>query len=346
MRNVASRSDDSEEFVRKGSLSVVVQGGLFRTNLVETARNCRHWRTLFPESELILSLSISDVIRDPRPGVQSELDLTTSCLDDGEARRAAEVLQQCCDTILLSPGDLPLPAFKDDSGPNNFNLQLAAAQAGLSQARGDYVLRTRSDLVFNDSRFISQHLADRDLPRGACGVFEERVMISWLFTLNPFTIERMPFHFSDWFNFGRLEDVRRLWDVPPMTLADATRFRGLDHASGSNRRERQFYSRLGIEQHLHFSFFQRIFPTLSLSSHNDTSSIAASLAILADNFTLCDLDAAGMFFEKYRQDAASPEKRFHCLTREDWLRLVHERSTPPEIVLEASIMAARLAGFL
>ena len=329
-----------------GALSIVIQGGLFRDNLVETARNCRHWRNLFSRAAIILSVSVADVLASTGPGLLDGLQLTAAHEHDGIARAALATLQDSCDQIVLSPGDLPLPPFKDDSGQNNFNLQLAAAKAGLTQARSKYVLRVRSDLIFPDCRFLHRHLQDRDLPRGASSVFEERVLISWLFTLNPFTVERMPFHFSDWFNFGRLSDVRRLWTVAPMTLSDAVFYRGAEHSTSSNRRERQFYSRLGVEQHLHFGFFQRVFPDLQLSHHNDSSSAAASMSILADNFTLCDVLDSGIIFDKYRQDALSVEKQFHCVTRQDWLRLVQDRSAPPEVVLGAAVEAARTAGFL
>ena len=329
-----------------GALSIVLQGGLSRDNLIETARNCRHWRDVFPRAEIILSVSVSDVLASGRPGVVEDLRLAAAYEHDGLAQAASTALHDCCDRVVLSPGNLPLPPFKDDSGPNNFNLQLAAAKAGLAQARSKYVLRVRSDLIFPDRRFLHQHLQDRDLPRGASSVFEERVLISWLFTLNPFTVERMPFHFSDWFNFGLLSDVRRLWTVAPMPLSDAVFYSSAEHNASSNRRERQFYSRLGIEQHLYFSFFRRVFPDIQLPRHNDPSSAAASMSILADNFTLCDVLASGVFFDKYRQDALSVEKQFHCVTREDWLRLVQDRSAPPEAALDASVEAARAAGFL
>ena len=335
-----------ENLDQRGFLSIVVQGGLLPGNLVETARNCQHWRAIFPQAEIILSISVADVLAETEPGVLEAPQLAPLLRFDGLANAAFTTLRKSCDRLVLSTGDLPLPPFKDDSGLNNYNLQLAAAKAGLAEASGEYVLRTRSDLIFADRRFVEQHLNEYDLPRGSTAVFEERVAISWLFTLNPFTIERMPFHFSDWFNFGRLTDVTRLWGGSPMTLADAVFYKGKPHPLGSNRRERQFMSRLGIEQHLHFGFFSKFFPDLHLSSHNDSRSAAASLAILADNFTLCDVAAAGMLFEKYGQDVESPEKQFHCLTEEDWRRLVDARSTPPEEVLGNKIDVALAAGFL
>ena len=329
-----------------GMLSIIVQGGLFRDNLIETARNCRHWRMMFPQAALTLSVSVSDVLASQHPGVVNDLQLAAAYSSDGLAHTALATLRNSCDQVVLSPGDLPLPPFKDDSGANNFNLQLAAAKAGLAQARSEYVLRVRSDLIFPDRRFLDQYFQDRDLPRGPSAVFDERILISSLFTLNPFTIERMPFHFSDWFNFGRLNDVQRLWSGHPISLRDAIYYRGMEYSNGSNKRERQFYSRLGVEQHLHFGFFRTVFPKIQLATHNDRSSAAASMSILADNFCLCDATASGMYLEKYRQDALSAEKQFHCVMREAWRRLVQERSAPPETVLGASVEAARAAGFL
>ena len=47
---------------RPGALSVVIQGPLFQGNMVETANNCRHWREVFPAAQIILSVSVTDVV--------------------------------------------------------------------------------------------------------------------------------------------------------------------------------------------------------------------------------------------------------------------------------------------
>lgn len=325
-----------------GALSIVVQGALFQGNLVETANHCRHWRQLFPNAEIILALSLTDVVQgEVQDGVFTSLRLVPVHRHDGHLQAALGIIQASCDKVALAGHALPLPPIKSDtSKPNNANLQIAAAQRGLGLATGRHVLRMRADMVFMDRGFLDQYEAAGALPRGAAAVFEQRVLISWLYTLNPYTLERMPLHFSDWFHFGLLRDVRRIWQVPPMTLADGMHYRTHPHAPGSNARERLFNTRLAVEQHIIFNCFKADVPGLVLDRHDDRTSVTLAMDLLVDNFTICDLVAARCIFDKYSGEFTDHAKRFHCLTREDWLAMAQARGTDYRATLSHKIAEA------
>ncbi len=326
-----------------GALSIVLQGALFQGNLIETANHCRHWRTLFPQAEIILSLSLSDVMfGDVQGGVFQTMRLVPTLRHDGHLLSALAVIQANCDKVALAEPALPLPPIKSDTPKlNNANLQIAAAQRGLALATGRHVMRVRSDLLFLDRSFLKQYAASAALPRGGAAVFRQRVLISWLYTLNPYTLERMPLHFSDWFHFGLLEDVRRIWDVPPMTLADAMHYRVHPHAPGSNALERLFNVRLGVEQHILYHCFKPSFPALVLDRHNDRTSVKLAMDILVDNFAVCDLVAAACVFNKYSGEFTDHRKRHHCVTREDWLAMARAPGADHEATLSRKIAAAQ-----
>ena len=317
-----------EDIDAPGMLSIVVQGALFQGNLIETANHCRHWRQLFPQAEITLSLSLSDVVFGAvQDGAFQTLRLVPALRHDGHLLAALGIIQASCDKVALADHALPLPPIKVDTPKlNNANLQIAAAQRGLGLAGGRYVLRVRSDLLFLDRDFLAQHREAAGLRRSVATTFTQRVLISPLYTLNPYTLERMPLHFSDWFHFGLLEDVRRIWDVPPMTLADAMHYRTHPHAPGSNARERLFNTRLGVEQHILYHCFKRSFPALVLDHHNDRTSIKLAMDILLDNFAIADLTRARCVFNKYSGEFTDHAKRFHCLTREDWLAMAQART--------------------
>ena len=331
-----------EDINAPGLLSIVVQGALFQGNLIETANHCRHWRQLFPRAEIILSLSLSDVVFGAvRDGVFQTLRLVPALRHDGHLLAALGIIQASCDKVALADHALPLPPIKVDTPKlNNANLQIAAAQRGLGLATGRYVMRVRSDLLFLDRGFLSQHRESAAPPRGVAATFRQRVLISPLYTLNPYTLERMPLHFSDWFHFGLLADVRRIWDVPPMTLADAMHYRTHPHAPGSNARERLFNTRLGVEQHILYHCFKPSFPTLALDHHNDRTSLRLAMDILLDNFAIADLTRARCVFNKYSGEFTDHTKRFHCLTREDWLAMARARTTPYQDTLAYKITEA------
>lgn len=311
---------DFTDWDAPGRLSIVVQGGIFRGNLVEIANHLGHWRRMFAHAEIILSISITDVlVFAKRDTLADEMELVPALAHDGHLQQAVTEIVQICDHVALASPALPLPPIKRDSPKvNNTNLLISAARCGLAMARGEYVLRVRSDLVFTNRNFLKQYAAAGRLPRSADSLFSERVLISWLYTLNPYTIERFPFHFSDWFNFGRLEDVRRLWDAPPVTLADAIHFKVNAPPSEANPAERLLNIRLAAEQHIAFACYAKARPSLSLDYHCDVRSRFASMCVLLDDFAICDLEQTGCYFEKYAEELDNDVRLFHCLTPEDW----------------------------
>lgn len=327
---------------RPGSLSIVVQGGLFQGNLVETANHCRHWRELFPQAEVILAISVTDVIGGRREnGLLADVKLVSKHVEDGHLQFALQIILDSCDKVVLSEAALPLPPIKNDSPKlNNMNLQLAAAKQGLAHTSGAYVLRIRSDMVFLDRSFLQQYIEGCFLARGSVAVFKQRVMISWLYTLNPFTVERMPLHFSDWFHFGLTDDVRQIWSAPSISLRDSMYFRTRKHAPGSNTRERQFNIRLAVEQHIIYHCFKQSRPDLTLEYNNDTTSVDLSLDILVDNFVICDLARAHCVFEKYASEFVDKSKEIHCITRDDWVAMVSARRVDYRTTLAHKIKAA------
>ncbi len=342
MQDVKSRAGETIDWDEPGTLSIVVQGGLFGGNITETALHCRHWRDLFPAAQIVLAISVSDLFAGGvRPGVLVNPPFARAFRDNSHFHSAFGQIQASCDTIILSEGALPLPPIKTiSSASNNANLQIVAAQAGLAAATGRYVLRVRSDLIFSDRAFIDQYLAGVAMPRGKAAVFASRVLISTLYTLNPFTYERMPLHYSDWFHFGLLEDVRQIWAVPRMTYAEATWYKTHKCVPDSTLDERVIVPRRAVEQHILYHCFRKLVPELVLEYHNDRTSIDLTLDLLVDNFVVCDLVAANCVFDKYRMDFDNPAKALHCVTPQDWTAMALCTGTARREILEGKRIAA------
>lgn len=332
----------SIDWNQSGVLSIVVQGALLQTNLVETANHCRHWRELFPVAELILVVSVTDVVSLPESDSSTvgTLSLNAKHRHDGQLQFALDAIVASCNKVAFAPSALPLPPIKSDSSKlNNINFQIEAARHGLTLATGYYVLRIRADMIFMSRGFLDQYAAAEAVLKGTAVVFRQRVMISWLFTLNPYTNERMPLHFSDWFHFGLTTDVRQLWQAPPVTLQDSVYYRTHRHASGSNAAERLFNTRLAVEQHITYACFKPHFPELQLDYHNDQSCTELALNILVDNFAICDIEHAGCIMDKYAGEFTDPAKLTHCITRDDWFAMAAAREVDHRITLMPKIMA-------
>lgn len=306
------------------SLSIVVQGGLSTQNIQSVATNCTHWRTIFPEAEIILSVSSTDGLRlEPAETRIAAITLDPLLAAGSVVVAAARILMATCDAIVAADDALPLPPIKSDSPAlNHANLQIAAARRGLAVATGSHVLRVRSDLVFADDGFIDQWQQLKALPRGEDAILVDRVLVSNLYTLNPYTFERLPFHISDWFHFGRTEDVRLIWEVPPVPFADAVHYTTVAHHPTSNLDERKMLCRLAVEQHIIFEGIGRRLPGLTLDRHNDWTSREAFLSLLCDEFIIADLATARCVFPKYAHDIGNPRKDIHCIGQDDWKAMV------------------------
>jgi hypothetical protein len=306
------------------NFSIVVQGGLGPQNIAAVATNCVHWRTIFPEAEIILSISSVEGLRLELSGDRVVAMTPDPLLAVGSmVLAAARTLMAACDAVVLAGDALPLPPIKSDSSaPNHANLQIAAARRGLEAVTRSHLLRVRCDLIFLDGDFIDQWRRLKSLHRGNAAILGDRVLVSNLYTLNPYTFERLPFHISDWFHFGRTDDVRQIWDVPPVPLADAVHYTTVAHDPTSNLDERKMLCRVAVEQHIIFEGIGRRLPDIRLDRHNDWSSRERFLDLLCDNFVIADLVAARCVFPKYAQDIGNPRKDVHCIGQADWKALV------------------------
>ena len=325
-----------------GVLSIVLQGGLFDSNAAETAAYCLHWRELFPTAEVILSISSSNILNLAQARQQPcRLALTSAFRNNSQVADSISLIVKACDNVVYSGEAVALPPIKTDTPKlNNANFQIMAAKAGLFVATGAYILRIRSDLVFLDRSFLRTYEEGQFYRRGNFAVFAERLLISQFFTINPFTIERMPFHYSDWFHLGPAAAVRDYWDTPPMPLKDAVHFAAHEHRKGSYASERLFNTRLAVEQHIAFACFSRHFPSLTLAQHNDLTHVEEAMGILRDNFIVCDVAAANGVMPKYDFEMRAHKQRLVCVTQSDWKRLAAAPEIPASLVLVDKILHA------
>lgn len=161
------------------------------------------------------------------------------------------------DKIAYSCMAQPLPPVFRDGPKSHPNHVIESAKNGLALASREFVLRTRNDLLFKDRSFVDEYvrLSEKYFKIGKYTAFSAPVMISSLYTLNPYAEARLPFHYGDWFNFGKLSDVKAIWDVPFITLDFMTYYSTHYYKPDSLEKERNFFSRLAVEQYIYFTFF-------------------------------------------------------------------------------------------
>lgn len=199
------------------SLSIILQGNITHS----TKKILIHLKTIFPQSEIILSTykgsSLTDLIYDK-----------VVLIDDP----GGTIVDEVSGTM------------------NNVNRQLATTQAGLALVTRPYVLKTRTDIFIHDGSFLDFFDKFNDIPSE---IFEKRLLICNYFTRNP-RIFPLCFHPSDWMVFGCTEDVKKYYDIPFQTEEDANWFRNHPKTSPI------FVNHIGRytpEQHIFISFLKQ-----------------------------------------------------------------------------------------
>lgn len=305
--------------VRDEELSILLHGGVFQGKAEELSSYILQYRKNFPNAEIVLSVSSSDFIDKQRSSFRKLSALT----EGGE--RFCKIVNACVDKIVFCSDAFVLPPVKEGNANCNVNFLIESVQKGLDVINRKYVLRVRNDILFIDKRFIEEYERLASIRRGCYSCLSSRIMISSLFTLNPYGAERFPFHFSDWFHFGLLKDVKRLWNVEFVDIKFATYFCFNKPLLGSFAEERKFNFRLAVEQYIIFSFFKKIFPQLSLDVCNDLTSRDESIRILLDNFIVADMENINMYFPKYARDKYVLKNNNVCIMQDTWEHLAKHR---------------------
>jgi hypothetical protein len=147
----------------------------------------------------------------------------------------------------------------------------------------------------------------------------DAVLFGKLFTVDPLVFEQLPFHMSDWFQFGPIEALRDYWSAEPMTLAEATHYEKAPHASHSTFLDRQFRCRLAVEQHLcaHYAA-RRGYPVPRF--HNDASPavLESFAAFLRERAIVVDPAQSGFRLPKHDWAVRSRFQSLNCIGHADW----------------------------
>lgn len=314
------------------NLSIVLQGGIFKKNVSEVASIASEYRSLFPNSEIILSVSSTDFLDFSK----STLSSCNVSAKNQEFISACNILNLVIDHLVFCGDALSLPPVNIKHPRCNANYQIEAAKCGLQKVTREFVLRVRNDFLFKDNSFLVQYKNMSDNPRGKFSIFKERVMICSLFTLNPYAIERLPFHYSDWFHLGKLSDVKLLWDIPHISLNYMTYYMNNSYLPGSNELERHFLAKTAVEQYIAYGFFSKKFPDIRLLCHNDIHSRRESIDILLDNFCILDDKKTQIYFPKYMKDFSFRPNAKICISHENWDLLSKNRHIDPEEILSCN----------
>ncbi|QJP07662.1 WavE lipopolysaccharide synthesis family protein [Pseudomonas multiresinivorans] len=211
--------------------------------------------------------------------------------------------------------------FDDVNGNvNNVNKLISTMTNGLKLVERDYCLKLRTDHVMHSDAVLSRmgNGADAEL-------FDERIGVSNLFLRNPCKVPYL-FHLTDTVQFGRTQDLRKLWDVSQLSESFVLRAAGpRTNPLGTFQGYTSF--RLLPEQALFLHFAQRNGLDLDLEhiSHTSFRLFSAWEDLLVDNFELHDWQNLGI--EPPGRFLSAPYIPGSVMTEEDQQVLRTQRSS-------------------
>lgn len=233
------------------------------------------------------------------------------------------------DELVVSgdPGALPPYQFGRHAPANNVNRQILSTCAGLARVATPYVAKIRTDCALGSRAVVDAYR--RANPAGRAG---GRIVVSSFYTLHPEGIEAFQFHVSDWFQFGRTQQVRQYWDVAPMTMEEAIWFERHPHASGSHYFARRYRARFAPEQHVAVAYARRKgYRVPGSIDEAGADLVAAYERFLVEDFVVDVPARLGVECKKYARLPASHYQFFNCVGGADWQALQDKHAQLPPL---------------
>lgn len=234
--------------------------------------------------------------------------------------RASDVSGLPYDVLIESddPGAVWCNATPDyPAPPYNANRQITSTRAGLLAATKPFAMKLRSDMALAGNGFLDyfgRYTARAERWR----ILGERVVVCDVISRNPRRKYPYPFHPSDWFHFGRREDVLNIWDIPHAPEPETSRW--LDtHPRPANDFETWAMYRYTVEQYVWLSFLRKHGEVeFEFKSDLTNDAINESELTLANNLVIAEISELDLRFLKY----PLPKSTWVPLyTHGDWQRM-------------------------
>jgi hypothetical protein len=219
-----------------------------------------------------------------------------------------------CDRLIQVPDVGGLPYIKNikTSLTNNINRQIQSTFAGLGVCTTKYAIKLRADCRLEDFSFIDYGLKH--------GVDDGKILTSNLFTIDPTMFEHLSYHMSDWFQFGLTDKLKQYWSAPFMSIEDATYYDRNFYRAGSSYMDKQFRTRLAVEQYLGVHYAQQLGYIVPRFHNELTPEILESFyQFIKNEFIIMDADKVKLSFPKYKWAFSSGFQNLNCISNLDYL---------------------------
>lgn len=228
-------------------------------------------------------------------------------------------LKNVADKIILNKDPGSLPGLKFDDKANNINRLIVSSKSGLNLAKGELIVKLRSDLRFYLHDIVKYYYQEIESYSSVSpDTFGNKIISSNLFTLDPRFVERMPYHISDWIQIGEASDIKKMWDIELYDNVDALYYNFNKFAKGSNYLEKQFQSKLAVEQYLTIEFAKKFGRNINVNYHNDykNGNSKSFYSYLVSNYIIKDMRSLKLINDKYKTYNNSLFYRAACISED------------------------------
>ena len=241
--------------IKKKDITVVVQGPYFKETTAKVLKNILR---RFKGSELIFSTYKGEKI-------------------DNKLKKKINIIYN--EIPPKTPNSLkPLTYY-------NYFGYIRTTLNGIKNSSKKYVLKIRSDLIFNNTNFLNYFDKFKFVDEKN-KILKKKVLISSHYTIDP-RKNPLPMHFSDWFFFGLKSDLIKIFDQNYMSLSNKKVPLWFLKRKKPKFFFNEYMSRFRAEQHLIINFLKK-YIKLNLKHGYDYNikNIILTEKILASNFVV------------------------------------------------------------
>ncbi len=224
--------------------------------------------------------------------------------------------------ILLNNNPKKTPTSFNPVIYHNYSGQIRTTLNGLLKAKTKYCLKTRSDVIFENKNFLK--FFDKYKKKNKkYEILKKKVILSSFNTIDPRKAP-LPFHFSDWFYFGKKEDLIKIFNQNYMSKDNNQVPLWFFKRKKPKYYFNNYFSRYRVEQQITFRFLQK-FTDLKFEHAYDYNlkNIILTEKILTNNFVV--LEPEQISFKSLKYPNASKYNNLlyfnEKITFSKWLRL-------------------------
>ncbi|MGX3067245.1 WavE lipopolysaccharide synthesis family protein [Ursidibacter arcticus] len=210
------------------------------------------------------------------------------------------------------PGGLAGIKHKEIDKANNINRQIITTFNGLKEVKTTYAVKLRTDCRLEHAGFIDYF---KKFNKDSC------ILSTCFFTIDPTMYEHMPFHISDWFQFGKTEDLLSYWNVPLMEKEFATWYQSNPYSENSGYFDKEFLAKFAVEQYIASNYANQFgYETPKYHNDNRKEVLESHNKFLAEKIIILDPWQIGLYFPKYHWAYDSKFSSMNCIMFLDWYK--------------------------